>query len=365
MPDGRHQRKKLIESLVSVEPGTLGFHVRQYLRNLEIRNYSKETIRSRESHLRYFILWCDERGIARPEEVSVALLERFQRHLYAYRTMGGRPLTFGSQGVRLVEIRSFYRWLVRNRIIEMSPAESLEMPRKNYRLPKAILSVEEVETILAACDLKSPMGMRDRAVLEVLYATGIRRFELCNLKVWDIDLDNGTMIVRQGKGKKDRCIPIGERAGLWLQKYIDDVRPLFAMEPDSGFLFLTRYRDPFSPERVSEIIREVVGASGINKPVSAHIFRHTMATLMLEGGADIRYVQAMLGHAQLTTTEIYTRVAIRKLKEVHAMAHPGAKLERAKTAGEIERETELQIEREALLSSLAAEAAEEENSSDQ
>jgi integrase/recombinase XerD len=176
--------------------------------------------------------------------------------------------------------------------------------------------------------------------------------------VWDIDLDNGTMIVRQGKGKKDRCIPIGERAGLWLHKYLAEVRPLFAMEPDSGFLFLTRYRDPFSPERMSEIIREVVAASGINKPVSAHIFRHTMATLMLEGGADIRYVQAMLGHAQLTTTEIYTR----KLKEVHAMAHPGAKLERAKTAGEIERETGLQIEREALFSSLAAEAAEERRS---
>ena len=130
MPDGRHQRKKLLETIVSVEPGTLGFHVRHYLRNLEIRNYSKETIRSRESHLRYFILWCDERGIARPEDVSVALLERYQRHLYFYRTTGGRPLTFQSQGDRLREIRAFYRWLVRTRVIEMSPAESLELPRK-------------------------------------------------------------------------------------------------------------------------------------------------------------------------------------------------------------------------------------------
>lgn len=362
MPDGRSQRKKLIESVVSVEPGTLGFHARRYLRNLEVRNYSKETIRARESHLRYFILWCDERGIMRPEDVSVALLERYQRHMYYYRTAGGRPLTSQSQGHRLREIRSFYRWLVRTRVIEMSPAESIELPRNEYRLPKTILSVDEVETILAACDLKSPMGMRDRALIEVLYATGIRRFEACNLKIWDIDLDNGTMMVRQGKGKKDRCIPIGERAGLWLQKYLDEVRPLFAMEPDNGYVFLTRYREAFSPERVSEIIREVVTASGISKPASAHLFRHTMATLMLEGGADIRYVQAMLGHAHLTTTEIYTRVAIRKLKEVHAISHPGAKLERAKTAAEIERETKEQMERQALLSSLAAEAAEEDSS---
>jgi len=361
MPDGRHQRKKLIESVVSVEPGTLGFHARHYLRNLEVRNYSKDTIRGRQSHLRYFLLWCDERGLARPEEVSVALLERYQRHLYSYRTATGKPLTFQSQGDRLREIRSFYRWLVRNRILEMSPAESLEMPRKEYRLPKTILTVEEVETILATCDLKSPMGVRDRVVLEVLYATGIRRFEVCNLKIWDLDLESGTMMVRQGKGKKDRRIPIGERAGLWLQKYLDEVRPLYAMEPDNGFLFLTRWREAFSPERVSEIIREVVAASGITKPASAHLFRHTMATLMLEGGADIRFVQAMLGHAQLSTTEIYTRVAIRKLKEVHAMSHPGAKLERAKTAAEIEQETEEQMERQALLSSLAAEAADKES----
>jgi len=361
MADGRHDRRKLIEGLVSVEPGTLGFHLRHYLRTLEIRNYSKGTLRARESHLRYFLLWCDQRGIARPDEVNVALMERFQRHLYYYRTAAGKPLSFGSQGSRLHEIRRFYLWMMRSRIVEANPADALEVPRKEYRLPKAVLTAGEVETILATCDLKSPMGIRDRAVLELLYSTGLRRFEVCNLKVWDLDMENGTMMVRQGKGKKDRCLPIGERAGLWLQKYVDDVRPLFAMEPDDGFLFLTRHRQAFSPERISEIVRQVVAASGITKPASAHLFRHTMATLMLEGGADIRYVQAMLGHASLSTTEIYTRVAIRKLKEVHAMSHPGAKLERPKTAIEIERETEDRLEAEKLLSSLAAGSSRDEN----
>lgn len=359
MSDGRHQRRKLIESLVSVAPGTFGFHLRHYLRSLEIRNYSKETLRSRESHLRYFILWCDERGISRPDDATAALLERFQRHLFYYRTVSGKPLSFQSQGDRIREIGRFYRWLVRNRHVEANPADALELPRKEYRLPKAILSVEEVESILIACDLSTPMGIRDRAVLELLYSTGIRRFEVCNLKVWDVDIPNGTMIVRQGKGKKDRCIPTGERAGLWLQKYLDEVRPFFSMEPDSGFLFLTRFREPFSPERISEMIREVVAASGITKPASAHLFRHTMATLMLEGGADIRYVQAMLGHAHLTTTEIYTRVAIRKLKEVHAISHPGAKLERTTTAAEIDDATADLLAKAELLSSLAAEAAED------
>jgi integrase/recombinase XerD len=360
--DGRFQRKKLIETVVCVEPGTLGFHLRHYLRSLETRNYAKDTVRCRESHLRYFILWCDERGLSRPEDVSVSILERYQRHLYYYRTAAAKPLSFGSQADRLREIRRFYLWMMKSRIIDANPADALELPRKEYRLPKAVLRADEVETVLAACDLKSPMGIRDRAALELLYSTGIRRFELCNLKVWDLDLDNGTMMVRQGKGKKDRHLPLGERAALWIQKYLDDVRPLFAMEPDNGFLFLTRYREQFSPERISEMVREVVTASGISKPASAHLFRHTMATLMLEGGADIRYVQAMLGHANLSTTEIYTRVAIRKLKEVHAFSHPGAKLERPKSADEIEEETEQRLEQEKLLSLLVAEAAEEPKS---
>jgi integrase/recombinase XerD len=156
---------------------------------------------------------------------------------------------------------------------------------------------------------------------------------------------------------------MGERAALWIRKYLDEARPELAMEPDSGHLFLTSFRVPLVPERVSDIVRAAGRAAGFERPISAHVFRHTMATMMLEGGADIRFVQAMLGHAHLATTEIYTRVAIRKLKEVHAMSHPGARLEIDHAAAAIDQQIEDLIAKDKLLSSLAAEAGEDEEKS--
>src|SRR5205085_309143 len=163
-----------------------------------------------------------------------------------------------------------------------------------------------------------------------------------------------------GKGKRDRVVPMGERAAMWIRKYLDDARPHLAMEPDCGHLFLTIFRVALVPERVSDIVRAAARAAGIERPVSAHIFRHTMATMMLDGGAAIRNVQAMLAHAQRSTTEIYTRVAIKKLREVHAMSHPNAQLAATHDAASIDEQLDDLIAKESLLSSLAAEAADEE-----
>jgi integrase/recombinase XerD len=141
-------------------------------------------------------------------------------------------------------------------------------------------------------------------------------------------MDRGTLFVRQGKGKKDRMVPIGDRAIAWIQKYLQEARPELVQEPDDGHLWLTAIGIPVIPSGIGEIVREYVKAADIGKTGGCHLFRHTMATLMLEGGADIRYIQAMLGHAKLDTTEIYTQVSIRKLKEIHSITHP-ARLERA------------------------------------
>lgn len=134
-------------------------------------------------------------------------------------------------------------------------------------------------------------------------------------------------MVREGKGKKDRMEPLGERACAWIQKYIEDVRPDYAMEPDEGYLFLTEYGQPMIKNRMSDMVKKHTAAAGINKPGACHIFRHSMATHMLENGADIRYIQMILGHSVLTTTEIYSQVSIKKLKETHSRTHP-AKLNR-------------------------------------
>lgn len=357
MSDRRRDRKKRLETLVDVAPGSLGHYVLAWSTYLTERNYSPWSVSARQHHMRYFLVWCGDRGLTRPEEITVAVMERYQRSLAHARKENGRPLSFRSQRDRLATIRRFFRWMAKTRVVEMSPCETLDMPRVEQRLPKAILSVAEVEAIMSVSNIATPMGVRDRAILETLYSTGVRRAEICSLKVHDLDLERGTIIVRQGKGKKDRMIPIGSRAVMWVEKYIEEVRPLLVREPDDGTLFLTRFNLPFSPIRMAELVRQLIEDANIGRSGSCHLFRHTMATLMLEGGADIRFIQAMLGHASILSTEIYTQVAIRKLKEVHEFTHPGAKLDR--TAPRRRGEDD-QYERDELLSSLVAEAAEEE-----
>jgi integrase/recombinase XerD len=190
------------------------------------------------------------------------------------------------------------------------------------RLPKAVLTATEAEQILQQPDVHDPLGLRDRAIMETFYTTGMRRLELVNLKLWDLDLERATVTIRQGKGKKDRIIPLGDRTALWVLKYLEEARPKLVSEPDEHVLFLSNAGEPFSLDYLTEMVRGYVDAANIGKRGACHLFRHTMATLMLEGGADIRFIQAMLGHADLKTTQIYTHVAIRQLQEIHRATHP-------------------------------------------
>jgi integrase/recombinase XerD len=287
------------------------------------RNYAQATICGREVSLRYFIGWCLERGINRPQHVTKPLIERYQSHLFVYRKQDGQPLSARTQHGRITPIRAWFKWLAKQNFILYNPASDLDLPRMEKRLPKHILSSKEAETVLAVPDLTTTTGIRDRAMLEVLYSTGMRRMELIHLTLFDIDAERGTVMIRQGKGKKDRMIPIGERAIAWVEKYRDDVRTGLSTGADEGTLFLTYLGEAFTPNRLTQMVREYITAADIGKTGSCHLFRHTMATLMLENGADIRYIQAMLGHAELSTTQIYTQVSIRQLKAIHTATHPG------------------------------------------
>ncbi len=159
--------------------------------------------------------------------------------------------------------------------------------------------------------------------METLYSCGVRRSELAALKLEDIDVQRRTMFIRQGKGKKDRVIPIGQRALNWITVYLESARNELLVDPNERTLFITNAGEPLEPDSLTEYVRRYIDASGIGKKGSCHVFRHTVATLMLENGADIRFIQAMLGHAKLTTTEIYTQVSIRKLQQIHDLTHPG------------------------------------------
>jgi integrase/recombinase XerD len=297
-------------------------HMHRFTRWQAERQYSAHTIEGRERTLRLFAAWCAERGLIRVQEITRPILERWQRHLFLYRKADGEPLTVRSQLAHTNPLKAFFRWLARENHILYNPASDLEMPRIGRRLPRNVMTIAEAEKVLAVPNLSLAMGVRDRAMLEVLYSTGIRRQELIDLNLYDIDRQRGVLMVREGKGKKDRVIPIGARALAWIDKYMADVRPDLASGADDGTLFLSTYGQALGAARMAEIVREAVGDSGIGKSGSCHMFRHTMATLMLENGADVRFIQAMLGHADLKSTEIYTQVSIKALKAVHTATHP-------------------------------------------
>lgn len=238
-------------------------YLNQFLEWSLVMNYSERTVDIRALHLKRFIRWCDERGLDKPQDITRPILERYRRHIYYYRKKDGQPLSLNTQCQRLGPIKAFFKWLTKENHILYNPASEMEMPRRHKRLPQHILSIDEVETILNQALLQGDLGIRDRAIIETLYSTGIRRMEAVNLKLYDIDLNDGTLMVREGKGKKDRMVPLGERAGAWLQKYIEDVRLTLVVEPDDGTVFLTEYGQAMIKNRMSDVVKKHIEAAGI------------------------------------------------------------------------------------------------------
>lgn len=337
------------------DPGSIVSLAVEYLEQLQARHYAESTVEAKGRYLRYFAAWCRDRGITRPQEVTFPLLERYQRWLFHYRTSRGKPLAMHSQRSYVATLRPFFKWLVGRRYLLANPASELVIPRKIKHLPRDILTAQEAETVLREPDLTTLLGLRDRAILETFYATGMRRIELLALKLYDLDLERGAAMIREGKGRRDRVVPLGERCQAWVEKYLADARPQLAVEPDDSTVFLNNLGEAFTPNGLTQLVRDYVAASGVGKKGACHLFRHTAATLMLEGGADIRYIQELLGHSELETTEIYTHVTIDKLQAVHRMSHPGAQLRRRSPA-----ESDEEALLEELYRSFADEAAEED-----
>lgn len=302
--------------------------IARHIGHLQAGGYTEATLALRVWSLGLFRRWAEERGVCTLADLSAELAARYQRHLSQHRKENGQPLGQRTQRARLVPLRTFGKWLKRERFLHENPFLEMPMPRVGQPLPKAWLTAAQVETILSMPKMEGghrpAVALRDRAILEVLYSTGLRRLELLNLRPEDLDFAGGALLVRQGKGRKDRVVPIGERALAWVSKYLGEARQRF-VGPASE-LFVTERGERMTPKHLSALVTQYVEASGVGKAGSCHLFRHTCATLMLEGGADIRHVQEQLGHACLQTTQIYTHVSIRRLKEVHAATHPGAKL---------------------------------------
>jgi integrase/recombinase XerD len=337
----------------------MGSLIEEFIAWMRVRNTAEYTQHNRRACVAQFVRWANERGIEDPMEVTRPVLESYQRYLYYYRQKNGKPLTFRTQYARLVPVRTWFRWLVRNNHILHNPASDLDMPKLEKRLPRAVLNEEEAERLMIQPDVRDPLGMRDRAILETFYSTGIRRMELVNLKLFHVDHLRGTLSVWLGKGKKDRVVPIGERALAWVDKYLREARPQLVMEPDEGTIFLSIEGGPFHLDRMSKLVRDYVEQANLGKCGACHMLRHTMATLMLENGADIRFIQEMLGHSELQSTQIYTQVSIRQLKKIHSATHPGAMLEKKKPASTDAMTQDEESLRANLFATLDAEAEED------
>lgn len=339
----RRLRQKDKESLLFPQAGpadSLRVTMAAYVESLGVANYSLATRGSRALELLDFARWCEERSLNRPAEVTRPILERYQRHLYFYRKANGHPLSAASQGSRLSAVRLYFRWLCRQGLLLSNPASELLLPRVGRSLPRYTLTPAEVERVLAVPDVGDLKGLRDRALLELLWATGLRRAEVSRLLLHDVRAEVGTVFVSKGKGSKDRVVPVSARALAWVKRYVDEARARLVVPPDSGVLFLSEAGFALSPVILTTLVSKYVRASGVEAKGACHLFRHACATGMLEGGADIRFVQELLGHSSLETTQVYTRVTISKLKAVYEATHPGAQA--------------------ALLAELEAEAKEEE-----
>jgi len=339
-------------------------YIAAYLEWLAVCGFRPQGVTVKAKALRRFALWCAERSLGDPAAITLAILERYQRHLHHYRKKDGQPLAYTGQQILLVPLKGFFKWMARSRHLPSNPASELLLPRKPPRLPARVLTIAEIEDVLRLCDVSLPSGLRDRAIIETLYSTAVRRGELAAFKLWDWDRARGVLAVRQGKGGRDRIVPIGARAAAWLMRYTDEARPLYVVEPDDGTLFLTDYGEGFEKNRLGDLVRRYLDRAGIEQPGGCHLLRHACATHMLENGADIRFIQVLLGHASLDTTQIYTRVSILKLQEIHAATHP-ARLHRPQgrqqAAGDPAPGSAPTDPRQALLAALDAEADEEHN----
>lgn len=277
------------------------------------KGLSANTRSSYRSDLLHFHAWLHERGIALPEASREALADHLAWRLdQNYHARSTARLLSG--------LRGFYRFLLREGVISEDPTLLIEQPRLGRSLPQS-LSEADVEALLAAPELDEPLGLRDRAMLEVLYACGLRVTELVSLTLEQLNLRQGVVRVF-GKGSKERLVPLGEEALHWLERYLRDARPALLTGRPSDVLFPSRLGEQMTRQTFWHRIKLHARTAGIDKPLSPHTLRHAFATHLLNHGADLRSVQMLLGHSDLSTTQIYTHVARARLQELHARHHP-------------------------------------------
>ncbi len=292
----------------------------RYVSYLEVeKNASPYTVRNYSSDLIDFLNFLRDKGVNSLKEVDRHILRDYLSRLT------DRGIVKASLARKLSAIRSFYRYLMREEILSQNPLEGTSSPKQDKRLP-SFLTIEEVKRLLSAPDLSTPQGLRNRALIELIYASGLRVSELAKLNLEQLDLDSREIRV-WGKGSKERVALMGKPAASALASYLKEGRPKLLGQKKSSALFINRQGERLIERRVQKIIEECAKGAGIGKRVYPHLLRHSFATHLLDGGADLRVVQELLGHSSLSSTQVYTHVTRSQAKKIYLKAHPMAEKE--------------------------------------
>jgi integrase/recombinase XerD len=298
-------------------------------------NYSPKTRVNYLRDVKGFISWlADNTSVASIVEVTPAQLQQYQMAIYNYErsvvpaSAGGdkKRLAVGTQACRLAAVRKFFSWLAAEQQIAYNPASALQPPKQPQRLPANVLTRSEAKRLIESTTTTRPRDIRDRTILEVLYSTGIRRAELIALTIYDVDFDNAMLRIERGKGGATRIVPLTESARSALKLYLEGARGAFARETTQTRLFVSsRSGGPLDDADIVRIVEKAARRAKIKKHITPHTLRHTCATHLLKGKADIRQIQKLLGHRRLSSTEVYTHVEISDLREVISRCHPREK----------------------------------------
>jgi integrase/recombinase XerD len=314
---------------------TLDTLAQRYLQSLELIHYSPRTVTTQATYFHRFGEFLAEAKITDVQSITAMTLTDFQRWLFYQPTVKGTARTVASQNRVLSTIKSFFMFLVQEGYLAHNPAQGLRLSREPDALPKNVMTTDEARKIIEAPDTHTLAGYRDRTLLEVLYATGIRKAELRNLTVADVNLEEELLRVNRGKGKRDRVVPLSRIACQYLENYIKAIRPELLQGRQADTLFISVHPGkPIGSHGVGVVIAKYVRLANVKKHVTCHLWRHTCATHLLKNNANLRHVQEMLGHKSLATTERYLRLTITDLKEAHRKFHPREQQERRKAARE-------------------------------
>jgi len=297
---------------------------------LESNHFSERTVESYTLYIKQFLSFIEKyySRIISLEKITKDIILDYQNYLANFKTEKGIPLSNTTQRLKLQALKKFFTYLARRDLILQDPSTILTFPKEEQRLMRNILSEREVFTLLEKTKLRDPVSIRNRAIVETFYATGMRTSELCNLKIHDIDLKEQTVTIVKGKGNKSRIVPLGQYGSYYISLYLEKARKymLKGKRDDPGYLFLSLRGNPFNKSTINKsVMRSIRNKIKLNKEISCYTFRHSIATHLLKNKVDIMYIASLLGHASLRTTQRYLHIEISDLKKMHSLYHPREK----------------------------------------